>query len=186
MSNKQNTTWEIPEDFNMESKSRYMKFKEGDTKFRILDVAIFGYEWWIDTESGRKPMRRELGQEIKISELGAEDPKSFMAFPVYNYNEKVVQICELTQKTLMKPLKSYIRNEDYGNPTGYDITVTRSGEGMNTSYTLVASPPKPLSKEVELVWLKNPAECDALFINGDCFDLKPTKKDLERIAELEK
>ena len=43
----------------------------------------------------------------------------------------------------MKTLTEYFQNEDYGDPLGYDITISRTGKAMDTEYGVIASPPKP-------------------------------------------
>ena len=50
----------------------------------------------------------------------------------------------------MKQLEDIFTNEDYGDPLGYDITITRKGKTMaDTEYNLVPSPPKKLTAEYE-------------------------------------
>lgn len=49
----------------------------------------------------------------------------------------------------MKALQQVFENEDYGDPLGYDITITRVGKGMDTEYSLVPSPPKPFTLPCE-------------------------------------
>ena len=49
----------------------------------------------------------------------------------------------------MKALSDLFTNEDYGDPLGYDITISRTGKGMDTEYRLVPSPPKPLTAQYE-------------------------------------
>jgi len=49
----------------------------------------------------------------------------------------------------MKALEWIFTNEDYGDPLGYDITISRIGKWLDTEYSLVPSPPKKLEKEYE-------------------------------------
>ena len=50
----------------------------------------------------------------------------------------------------MKSLKDLFTNEDYGDPLGYDITISRSGKTMaDTKYSLIPSPPKPFTAQYE-------------------------------------
>ena len=50
----------------------------------------------------------------------------------------------------MKALEDIFTNEDYGDPLGYDITISRSGKTMaDTKYSLVPSPPKPFTAQYE-------------------------------------
>jgi hypothetical protein len=83
-----------------------MKFKEGANKFRILSAPILGYEYWT---ADRKPVRaRELWKVIPtdadISGPNGWSPKHFWAFVVYNFEDKAIQILELTQATIQRQL----------------------------------------------------------------------------------
>ena len=90
--------------------------------------------------------------------------KHFWAFPVWNYDASRVQVMELTQKSIMGSIKSYVENKKWGDPTGYDLVVTRTGEGLETEYTTIAEPHSPAPKaDISKVNAK------ALFGGGDPF-----------------
>ena len=135
------TTYEAPE-----SESNYMRFKkEGTYTFRVLGSAIVGWEYWTKEN---KPVRsktpfEDVPEDAKLNR-GQFQPKHFWAFLVYDYGAKKVKILELTQKTIMGPLKAFVDNPKWGNPTGYDIAVTRRGMGLDdTEYTVIAEPHSP-------------------------------------------
>lgn len=159
----------FPEQINTEAVSRYTKLGKGKTKVRFFDKPMFGYETWLEIDGKRTPKRFELDEEIKQSDMGPDGVKQFMAIKVYNYNEKAIQILQITQKTILKALKEYSENEDYGNPTGYDIEITKTGEGMKTAYSVIASPPKEVSEEVAKAAEETVVELDALLIGADPF-----------------
>ena len=123
--------------------SFYTKFEDGiKTKLRILPSwlddrnCITGYELFEDSDDGKKHPVRSVKSMKNIEE------KHFWAFKVYNYNLGIVQLCSIKQKSLMKALEWVFTNDDYGDPLGYDITISRTGKGMDTEYSLVPSPPK--------------------------------------------
>ena len=160
----------FPDEVQTESVSKYTKLEKGDTKLRILGAPIFGYETWLEKADGsRSPKRFELNEEFKQSDLGPDGVKQFMAVKVYNYNAQDVQVWQVVQKTIMKSLKGYTENEEYGSPTGYDIVISKTGEGKMTRYNLVANPPKALPKEVAEADTAQGVDLDALFLNGDPF-----------------
>ncbi len=136
----------IAKGYKLPSKSeQFMKLKNGQNKFRILSPATCGY---VVFDPLKKPHRRleEEGafSEQELNELGTEDKcKHFMYFLVWNYQEGKVQVLELTQQSLKKPLLDYIENEEYGNPLNYDVSIKKEGESLTTQYSLIASPPKP-------------------------------------------
>lgn len=49
--------------------------------------------------------------------------------------------------SIFKAIQSLWRNDDWGNPEDYDLTITRKGSGLDTEYTVVPSPKKPLTDE---------------------------------------
>lgn len=133
----------LPKDYEVPSTSRYMKLEEGDNMFRILGSAITGTEYWKTVAEARKPIRLKPGEVVPVGELEEnpktgeiEMPKHFWAFPVFNYGDKMVQILEITQKTIQKAIKGLIDNPKWGDPKGYDITVGRSLENGKTTYTV--------------------------------------------------
>lgn len=161
----------LPSNFKSSITSNYMKFKDGANKFRALDDAIAGWEWWTDGEGNKRtPHRVESIKDVPTEFRTGEDrAKQFIAFPVWNYAAESVQILEITQISIQMYLENIELNADFGDPRGYDITVTRKGEGLDTEYTVVASPPKE-NKAVFEVYEKTPVRLEALFEGGDPFD----------------
>lgn len=138
------------------SEGKYMKFKSGDNRFRIVGSAIVGNELWVNN----KPIRRTLDGNFTPDELEDADinkftgekkkPQYFWAFPVYNYETKNVEILELLQKTIMRGIKGIQKDEDYGNDvTKYDLVVVRDDDSDPVSYAVRPKPPKPLDKGVK-------------------------------------
>lgn len=158
--------------------SHYTKFEDWEkTKIRILPSwledrnCITGFEFFEEQSDGsKKPMR-------SVKSMKNHEEKHFWAFKVYNYNLGCIQLCSIKQKSLMKALEAYFTNEDYGDPLGYDITISRTGKGMDTEYTLVASPPKPFSLPYEdksINW-NNWIESEDPFSDEDLFSLPSFK-----------
>lgn len=149
----------LPNDYEIPpSQSEYMKLKDGDNRIRILSSAIIGWEWWVDVtdESGaqlRKPKRARMGVGIPIDDLNKDevdpaDVKHFWAFVVYNYDDKQVQILQITQKTIQNEIKKLSKDADWGTPKGYDLVITRTGKKLLTKYQVQPKPAKPVSEEI--------------------------------------
>lgn len=69
------------------------------------------------------------------------------AWAVYNHDEGIAQVFSQSG-TFFKNLAVFANDDEYGDPTTYNIKVTRTGTGTDSSYTIVASPKKaPLTKE---------------------------------------
>jgi hypothetical protein len=123
---------------------------QGEKRLRFFGAGITGHSAW--TSEG-KPIRweqkpAELPSNIQPDMNGKVGTKRFLAGLVYDYDEQDFKILELTQRTLMEQLFKFMKDTDYGDPTGYDIKISKTGEGIKTEYSLVAAPPKPVSKEI--------------------------------------
>ena len=132
----------LPKDYEVPVSSNYMKFEDGANTFRVLSSAVTGWEYW---NAEGKPVRtrdaiEEMPDDIRYKDGKAERIKPFWAFVVYNYRAKRVQILELTQKGLMNGILALVKNPKWGTPTAYDITVTKSGDGLNTEYGVMPEP----------------------------------------------
>lgn len=153
-------------DYKMPVTSNYMKFKEGVNTFRVLSSAIVGYEYF---NNDNKPVRsRHEFDETPGIKAGGE-VKHFWAFVVWNYADEKIQILELTQKGIMTYMQSLINNKKWGNPTGYDLVVTRTGVGMNTEYSCMSEPHSPLEAKIAEAWSKSKVNLAALYEGQDPF-----------------
>lgn len=143
---------------------------EGELRLRFFGTGITGFEAWTEDN---KPIRWETKPEklpanVRVQE-GYAPLKRFLAAKVYDYAAGDFKILQITQKTLMDQLFKYIKDEDYGDPTQYDIKISKTGEGKKTEYTLVAAPPKPVSKEIQAAYDEWPCNLNALFDGDDPF-----------------
>ena len=157
-------------DYKLPSTDNYMKFREGENTFRVLSSAIVGYEYFTKEN---KPVRSKLPFDETPNIKDGGDVKHFWAFAVWNYADERVQVLELTQKSIMQNMKALIDNKRWGNPQGYDITVSRTGNGLNTEYTLMANPHSVLEEHIAEAWAKSKIDLTELYTGGDPF--KPTK-----------
>ncbi len=143
----------------------YYKFAKGENRFRILSPAVVGFEYWT---KDNKPVRateawEEVPTDAKRADNGAFQ-KHFWAFVVYNYELSRPQILEITQRTIQDALESYVENKKWGDPTGYDIVVKATGDGLEREYTTIAEPHSP-APEVDI----SNINLDALFFSEDPF-----------------
>lgn len=154
---------------------------DGKSRLRILDRIEPGYEWWLDPDGrnigsrkimkGDKPVRvKSLGEAA--ANANSEPYKHFMATVVYNYDTKKVQLWKFTQATIQQAIAAFESDPDYGDSMGYDIVIERKGEGLDTSYTVMPKPPKPIDSEVREAKMKNPIDLDEWFRGGNPFERK--------------
>ena len=175
----------LPEGYKIPSENKYMRFQDGENTFRILDSAVIGQEYWVEKpgKDGRRPVRIKIDQSFTADDLqvnpktGELDmPKHFWMFPVYNYNEKAVQLLELTQKSIMKFIKSLTKSKKWGDVKDYDITITKEGEGLETRYSVMPNPKEKLEKGVMQLYKDMEIRVEAIFDN-DGFGTDPFSKE---------
>ncbi len=170
----------------------YMKLKEeGTYKLRILSDAKTGYEYW-STEG--KPVRSPAPFEDRPKDIRPEQDgtpgkiKHFWAFAVWNYKEERVQILELTQSTIQTAINDlYIINE-WGDPKGYDLVITRKKEEGFVKYQVQPLPHKPVAGNITAAYEAKPVNLNALFDGGNPFEeggeVEPVNE-VDQTAELE-
>lgn len=168
--------YEIPQ-----APSNYMKFQKGMNKFRILSPAVTGWEYW---NKENKPVRSKkrwetIPADIKL-ENGQPTPiKHFWAFVVWNYQEQLIQILQITQSTIQGSIKTGVDLRQ-GNATNNDIGVERKGDGFDTEYTVQFADPSPVAPEIEEAYKAKKIDLEALFDGGDPFTSDtPTKRGSE-------
>ena len=175
--------------------------KNGTYRFRMMGVQgddqmfIEGWEAWEevvnpDGETKRIPHRRKYvrGEKapkelVDIDRSG--NPKYFWMFVVIH--EDVPKILEIRQKTIRGAILEYCRDEDYGDPRGYDITITRSGHKMDTKYIVTPKPPSPATQEMLDAVADAKINLQAIWEGGQPFGaLEGAVNDQENMARLNK
>lgn len=148
--------------------SKYTKFEEGDTKIRILSKPIVFWEDWVDG----KPVRYDLlNRPEKVhNEFGLHH---CWAFKAYNYNAKQMEVCEINQFSIKSPIEKLQANEEWGNPTEYDITITKTVQNKKTTYTVTPSPKKKASPQVVAAYEANPIDLTKLMSGDNPFSKDP-------------
>ncbi len=158
------------DNYKMPVTSNYMKFLEGDNTFRVLGSAIVGYEYF-NTEN--KPVRQKEEFDTEPSDMKKDGRVvHFWAFVVWNYTARKVQILELTQKGIMATMQSYIKNEKWGDPKDYDITVSREGSGLETKYNVTVNPKEELEPAIVDKYKAMKIDLNALYSGDDPFASK--------------
>lgn len=171
-----------------------MKFQPGINTFRIFGKPLMGNEIWVIEDDGKKrPVRVPMGTEFLPEDLkkaekdkeGNVVKKHFWAVVVWNYKEQSVQVLEITQKSIIKSLLSFAENPKWGNPNGYDISVTKNGSGMETEYLTDHDPKEELPVDIKKKLEATSINLEALFSGDDPFKTESFEEFLEK-AEAEK
>lgn len=155
----------VPEGYEVPGGSGYMKFTQGKNKFRILSSLVTGWEYWT-TEDKCVRSRTEFTETpgIKVDpKTGKTSVNHFWAVVVYDYATESIKTLEITQKGIQKYVLNLVNDPDWGSPKGYDLVVTREGEGLATKYTVAASPHKAMPESVLAEYEKANIDLNSLF-----------------------
>ena len=154
----------------------YMKLTLGENRIRILGsmtdeppTAIRGMVGWLkDSEGNRKPDRTPAGEKVDASRY-EEKAKEFFAMIVWNYASEQISILEVTQASIIGEIVSLASDADWGNPNEYDISIIKTGEGMETRYNTVPKPKKVQTPEIKAAFAEAEINLMALFSGDDPF-----------------
>jgi len=145
--------------------SNYMSLEKGDNKFRCLSKPVMGWQEWVE----KKPLRYREDEKPEESADPENPLKFFWAIKVFDYADNQVKLLLITQASVRKAILSLSKDSDWGTPLGYDLKVTRTGDNLQTKYTVTPSPKKPLSKEMVNADRAKPCNIEAIFEGEDAF-----------------
>ena len=128
------SSYEVPEGGGG---SVFYKIKKGDNQFRVLDVPLTGYVWFEETPDGLSPKRsRDIGDVPS-----GEKAKHFWFVPIGM--EGNVKLVEITQKSILSELAMLDRSPIWGHLSDYEVIVTKTGDGLDTTYSVTPCPKTP-------------------------------------------
>lgn len=161
----------LPDGYVLPTKAdQFMKLKLGENRIRIMTPALAGWELFIEDGLTKKPIRRpedeELDREFVEKNKATEEDEvhHFWAMIVWNYELERFQCLSLTQTTIKKAIIAFLTDPDYGDSRGFDIKITREGEGKtSTKYTTMPSPPKTVKGEISDAFSQLEFDLRALF-----------------------
>ena len=167
----------------LNTKSQYLNIKnDGQYQMRFMgclgDDQLFtdGYESWEDYvkdngEQGKRPhrMKKAEGERLPKDFIDLDrngEPQYFWSVVVWYEGEIVVYT--IKQKTIMHKIILLTEDEeDFGDPRGYDIVVTRYKESGNIKYDVRAKPRKPATQEMLDAVKEAQIDLQALFIKDE-------------------
>lgn len=135
------------------------KLAEGEYRFRIVQRPIAG---WIDWKD-KKPMRFRPDAKPKAPWDPEKPIKSFWALYVWDYSKESLHVMEVTQNSIKKALEMLALNEDWGDLTSFDFKIKKEGAGIDTAYSVIPIPPKPMSQQIIDAVLDAPVRLEALY-----------------------
>lgn len=119
-------------------------------KVRVMSDFITGNSVWGENKEGKRVCTRvRQGENLPAAAIGTNkftgDPeriKQFVAAVAYNYDTKQLEILETDKATIIEQLYALESTEEYGDLKGYDIKISKNGVKTETTYSVIALPPK--------------------------------------------
>ena len=96
---------------------------------------------FLKIDDGKTVVLRIASEPVIFNSEYKGNTSTRYAWVVYNMDEDSAQIFAQSG-TFFKNLAVFANDDEYGDPTEYNIKVTRNGTETNTTYTIVASPKK--------------------------------------------
>jgi len=156
----------LPESYKAPStNNNYVKLQDGENKIRILSKPILGWEDW----DNKKPVRYRFDHKPANSIDPKRPVRHFWSMIVWNYNEEQIQILHITQASIRNKIQSLANDADWSEPFFYDVKIIKSGEAMDTEYTLNPLPHRDLHPAIKEAFESKRCNLEALFDNSDPF-----------------
>lgn len=174
----------LAKDYEKTTASGYIKpseFNEGANKFRFMCEPITGYMYWVDKNGvvvtrgekagdGGKPVRAASYEGFDIEAYA--NMQAFAAAIVWNYELGKLQILEIKQAQLLKPLDALSLSKSWGDITTYDILLTKKKTGtqpIDVEYNVMPEPKGEAPKEAIEAYEKADINLKALYEGEDPF-----------------
>lgn len=145
------------------------KLDQGQHKFRILSDIMVGWVWWTDRQPTRVRLAADVPSDVREREDNREKARHFWSMVVWNYQDEAVQVMEFTQATVQEQLAALEANSDWGDLTSYDFTITKAGEGKDTTYSVAPSPHKDVPESALSAYENVTINLEALYDGADPF-----------------
>lgn len=128
------STYEAPS-----SPSLFIKLENGENRIRLVSKPE-NYQVHNQKIEGKFRSVKCEGTDCKLCAEGNK-PRDRYAWVVLDRSDGQVKVYECGWMVFEQVL-NLARDEDYGDPTQYDLKITKTGEGLDTNYTVIAVPKK--------------------------------------------
>ena len=147
----------------------FTKLQNGDNKMRILSSPLMLWTVWADKKVSRIQYKGASNKPAKPAAENASVKHSW-GLIIWNYATDAIEVFELDKQAIIGALTTYAKDPDWGHPKEYDIVINKSGSGMDTEYTFVAKPAKPVTDQIIEAYAANPVDLAQLLVeNGNPF-----------------
>lgn len=143
----------------------FTKLQNGDNKMRILSSPLMLWTVWADKKVNRILYKGAANKPAKPAAENAS-VKHAWGLIIWNYATDAIEVFELDKQAIIGALTTYAKDPDWGHPKEYDVVINKSGSGMDTEYTFVAKPAKPVTEQVVEAYTANPIDLNQLLVEG--------------------
>jgi hypothetical protein len=151
------------------------KLAEGEHRFRIVGRPIAGWLDWRD----KKPYRFRPDKKPATSFDPKVPVKAFWAVHVWDYAKDGLFVMEITQNSIRRSLEMLAMNEDWGDLTTFDFKLKKEGSGIDTNYSVIPIPPKPLDAKIKKAVETTKIRLEALYDGLDPWgDIEPKQPEI--------
>ena len=145
------------------NRDEFIRLDSGSNVVRIVtkphQYLVHKYKEKGDLGFGDKIMCSAFHGSCPVCELG-DRPKRRWFVGVIDRKAQAYKVLDMSP-AIFKSVQEFNRDEDYGEPTGYDMDIKVDKNGGATGYyTVIPKPPKPLSPED--MEIRNNADLDDL------------------------
>jgi len=146
--------------------SDFMKLKEGLNTVRITTKVVFLHETHrFQDDEGKFKIKPHAEENCQLC-LNGNEKKQRYAWIVLDREDGKVKILDVGW-TIFKVVHDLSHDPDYGNPTEYDLKITKTGQGLDTEYSVIASPKRvPLTEDEEILVAGAGLDLEKIFGGG--------------------
>jgi hypothetical protein len=103
---------------------------------------------------------------------------------VWNHTTGQVEVFQTSKKVIKSQILNLARDPDYGALSGYDLKIKRTGDKMETVYTVIPTPPKPLDQEIQEKADDTYVNIEALFEGKNPFEKSQSESIEESLDDI--
>ena len=156
--NNYDMNWDvISESFESNGpKVNFMRLQDGQSRIRVGSMPSKVSQHWEKTVSGKSRKITCIGKDCPLCKLGHQPTTRYQLkiLDKIDSDQPVPKILEVGV-SVIKQISNCAKDPEFGDPTTYDLKITKQGVGKETRYTVMASPKKYELTEAEINMLNN-------------------------------
>lgn len=124
--------------------SQFLKTVQGDNKMRLCSMPIEIIQH-IERVGGKSIFNDCTGEGCALCKKNVKRNYRY-AYKILSRKDGKPYVFE-APLTVFRQILQYVGDKEYGDPRDYDLNIKKEGEALETKYTVIGYPKKPLTKE---------------------------------------